>query len=260
MLSSMQKEAGCRFLKQTGPLYVETLKSSLEGWWIYWSDERCITNTDLCNPQEFDMDQVISYVKVVSPLNYLLFIVANERQSHAICCNSPAMKPVVCSFAPSSGCLLLCLCLSVLTMLLQNLWMPLDIPRDDATGRSPQEQGNVRTEFVLHCGFCSHKRTQINSTLRIRNTFLSQHCHCSPKSVTALFVHPKNLINYHSLTLAALFPDPGRALIWWGRWKVNININQYFVWSCPPLKCSSRSFQFDCKLNLDYNGHLFKLQ
>ncbi|TNN03959.1 hypothetical protein fugu_000988 [Takifugu bimaculatus] len=42
---------------------------------------------------------------------------------------------------PRSGCLLLCLCLSVLTMLLQNLWMPLDITRDDATGRSPQEQG-----------------------------------------------------------------------------------------------------------------------
>lgn len=147
--------------------YMESLKPSLQGLWIYWSDEKCITNTDLWNPQEFDTDQVISYVKVVSQLNYLHFIVANERQSHAICSIDPAMKPVACSFAPSSGCLLLCLCLSVLTMLLQNLWMPLDITRDDATGRSPQEQGNVRTEFVLHCGFVAtigHRSTQLWAT------------------------------------------------------------------------------------------------
>lgn len=170
---------------------MESLKPSLQGWWIYWSDERCITNTNLWNPQEFDMDQVISYVKVVSQLNYLHIIVANESQSHAICWGFPAMKPVACSFALSSGCLLLCLCVSVLTMLLQNLWMPLDITRDDATGRSPQEQGNVRTEFVLHRGFVFHKRTQINLTLSIRNTFLSQHCHCSPKSVMALFINLK---------------------------------------------------------------------
>lgn len=103
-------------------------------------------------------------VKVVSQLNYLHFIIANERQSHAICYSFPTLKPVARSFAPSSGCLLLCLCLSVLTMLLQNLWMPLDITRDDVTGRSPQEQGKVRTEFVLHCGFVAtrgHRSTQL---------------------------------------------------------------------------------------------------
>ncbi|CAG04334.1 unnamed protein product [Tetraodon nigroviridis] len=36
---------------------------------------------------------------------------------------------------PRSGCLLLCLGVSVLTMLLQNLWVPLDITRDEPTGR-----------------------------------------------------------------------------------------------------------------------------
>lgn len=46
-------------------------------------------------------------------------------------------------FSAPSGCLLLCLCLSVLTMLLQNLWMPPDITRDDPTGRSPEEEGKI---------------------------------------------------------------------------------------------------------------------
>ncbi|XP_076008187.1 alpha-1,6-mannosylglycoprotein 6-beta-N-acetylglucosaminyltransferase B-like [Genypterus blacodes] len=42
---------------------------------------------------------------------------------------------------PRSGCLVLCLCVSVLTMMLQNLWVPLEMSRDETAGRSPEEQG-----------------------------------------------------------------------------------------------------------------------
>ncbi|TNN42782.1 Alpha-1,6-mannosylglycoprotein 6-beta-N-acetylglucosaminyltransferase B [Liparis tanakae] len=42
---------------------------------------------------------------------------------------------------PPSGCLVLCLCLSVLTLLLQSLWVPLEMSRGGAAGRSPEEQG-----------------------------------------------------------------------------------------------------------------------
>ncbi|KAM4524009.1 alpha-1,6-mannosylglycoprotein 6-beta-N-acetylglucosaminyltransferase B-like [Odontesthes bonariensis] len=42
---------------------------------------------------------------------------------------------------PRSGCLVLCLCLSVVTLLLQSLWVPLEMSSDEATGRSPEEQG-----------------------------------------------------------------------------------------------------------------------
>ncbi|XP_028286205.1 alpha-1,6-mannosylglycoprotein 6-beta-N-acetylglucosaminyltransferase B-like [Parambassis ranga] len=42
---------------------------------------------------------------------------------------------------PRSGCLVLCLCLSVVTLLLQSLWVPLENPRDEPSGRSPEEQG-----------------------------------------------------------------------------------------------------------------------
>lgn len=50
-----------------------------------------------------------------------------------------------CSSVPSSGCLVLCLCLSVLTLLLQSLWVPLETPRDEAAGRSPEEHGTSHT-------------------------------------------------------------------------------------------------------------------
>ncbi|XP_074519713.1 alpha-1,6-mannosylglycoprotein 6-beta-N-acetylglucosaminyltransferase B-like isoform X2 [Halichoeres trimaculatus] len=40
-----------------------------------------------------------------------------------------------------SGCLVLCLCLSVLTLLLQSLWVPVEMTRGEAAGRSPEEQG-----------------------------------------------------------------------------------------------------------------------
>ncbi|KAM9837962.1 alpha-1,6-mannosylglycoprotein 6-beta-N-acetylglucosaminyltransferase B-like [Aulostomus maculatus] len=42
---------------------------------------------------------------------------------------------------PRSGCLVLCLGLSVFTLLLQSLWVPLEMTRDEPTGRSPEEQG-----------------------------------------------------------------------------------------------------------------------
>lgn len=42
---------------------------------------------------------------------------------------------------PRSGCLVLCLCLSVFTLLLQSLWVPLEMSRGGAAGRSPEEQG-----------------------------------------------------------------------------------------------------------------------
>lgn len=45
---------------------------------------------------------------------------------------------------PSSGCLVFCLCLSVLTLLLQGLWVPLEMSSDEPAGRSPEEQGNLR--------------------------------------------------------------------------------------------------------------------
>ncbi|XP_026172096.1 alpha-1,6-mannosylglycoprotein 6-beta-N-acetylglucosaminyltransferase B-like [Mastacembelus armatus] len=42
---------------------------------------------------------------------------------------------------PRSGCLVLCLCLSVLTLLLQSLWVPGEMTIDEPAGRSPEEQG-----------------------------------------------------------------------------------------------------------------------
>ncbi|XP_042253867.1 alpha-1,6-mannosylglycoprotein 6-beta-N-acetylglucosaminyltransferase B-like [Thunnus maccoyii] len=42
---------------------------------------------------------------------------------------------------PRSGCLVLCLCLSVFTLLLQSLWVPLEMTREEPAGRSPEEQG-----------------------------------------------------------------------------------------------------------------------
>ncbi|XP_060884626.1 alpha-1,6-mannosylglycoprotein 6-beta-N-acetylglucosaminyltransferase B-like [Labrus mixtus] len=42
---------------------------------------------------------------------------------------------------PRSGCLVLCLCLSVLTLLLQSLWVPTEMTSDEPAGRSPEEQG-----------------------------------------------------------------------------------------------------------------------
>ncbi|XP_047464381.1 alpha-1,6-mannosylglycoprotein 6-beta-N-acetylglucosaminyltransferase B-like [Mugil cephalus] len=42
---------------------------------------------------------------------------------------------------PRSGCLVLCLCLSVVTLLMQSLWVPLEGTRDEPAGRSPEEQG-----------------------------------------------------------------------------------------------------------------------
>ncbi|XP_042364188.1 alpha-1,6-mannosylglycoprotein 6-beta-N-acetylglucosaminyltransferase B-like [Plectropomus leopardus] len=42
---------------------------------------------------------------------------------------------------PRSGCLVLCLCLSAFTLLLQSLWVPLEMTRDEPAGRSPEEQG-----------------------------------------------------------------------------------------------------------------------
>lgn len=43
---------------------------------------------------------------------------------------------------PRSGCLLLCLCLSVLTLMLQSLWVPQETALDEPTGRSPDGQGH----------------------------------------------------------------------------------------------------------------------
>lgn len=105
-------------------------------------------------------------------------------------CNFPATEPVACSAAPPSGCLLLCLLLSVLTLLLQNLWMPPDITRDDATGRSPQEHGIVESVICWS----------------------------------------ENVIICHTLTLVALYADLRRVVIWWGRRKVNVHMNQCFDW------------------------------
>ncbi|XP_049419527.1 alpha-1,6-mannosylglycoprotein 6-beta-N-acetylglucosaminyltransferase B-like [Epinephelus fuscoguttatus] len=42
---------------------------------------------------------------------------------------------------PRSCCLVLCLCLSLSTLLLQSLWVPIEMTRDEPAGRSPEEQG-----------------------------------------------------------------------------------------------------------------------
>uniref|UniRef100_H2LSD8 alpha-1,6-mannosyl-glycoprotein 6-beta-N-acetylglucosaminyltransferase n=2 Tax=Oryzias latipes TaxID=8090 RepID=H2LSD8_ORYLA len=42
---------------------------------------------------------------------------------------------------PRSGCLVLCLCLSLITLLLQSLWVPLEMTQNEAAGRFPEEQG-----------------------------------------------------------------------------------------------------------------------
>lgn len=48
--------------------------------------------------------------------------------------------------APSSGCLVLCLCLSVFTLLLQTLWVPLETTLEEPAGRSPEERGKPMNE------------------------------------------------------------------------------------------------------------------
>ncbi|XP_070847125.1 alpha-1,6-mannosylglycoprotein 6-beta-N-acetylglucosaminyltransferase B-like [Chaetodon trifascialis] len=48
---------------------------------------------------------------------------------------------------PRSGCLVLCLCLSVVTLLLQSLWVPHEVTRDEPAGRSPEEQGQRSLGF-----------------------------------------------------------------------------------------------------------------
>ncbi|XP_040885175.1 alpha-1,6-mannosylglycoprotein 6-beta-N-acetylglucosaminyltransferase B-like [Toxotes jaculatrix] len=48
---------------------------------------------------------------------------------------------------PRSGCLVLCLCLSVFTLLLQSLWVPLEVTKDEPAGRSPEEQGQRALGF-----------------------------------------------------------------------------------------------------------------
>ncbi|XP_055006293.1 alpha-1,6-mannosylglycoprotein 6-beta-N-acetylglucosaminyltransferase B-like [Boleophthalmus pectinirostris] len=42
---------------------------------------------------------------------------------------------------PRSGCLLLCLCMSVLTLILQTFWVPLEMTPDEMTGRSLEGHG-----------------------------------------------------------------------------------------------------------------------
>lgn len=109
----------------------------------------------------------------VEQLTRLHFAVSNERQSPIFSWKLTVMKPAVCSFASPSGCLLLCLGLSVLTMLLQNLWMPLDITRDEPTGRSPEEQ-STHSHSLYHITdlwVCDQKMTKMNSTSSIRNLF-----------------------------------------------------------------------------------------
>ncbi|XP_041828923.1 alpha-1,6-mannosylglycoprotein 6-beta-N-acetylglucosaminyltransferase B-like isoform X2 [Melanotaenia boesemani] len=48
---------------------------------------------------------------------------------------------------PRSGCLVLCLCLSLITLLLQSLWVPLEMSGDEAAGKSPEEQGQHSVGF-----------------------------------------------------------------------------------------------------------------
>ncbi|KAM4624498.1 alpha-1,6-mannosylglycoprotein 6-beta-N-acetylglucosaminyltransferase B-like [Polymixia lowei] len=42
---------------------------------------------------------------------------------------------------PRSGCLVLCLCLSVVTLVLQSLWVPAEMSRAEPAGRLPEEEG-----------------------------------------------------------------------------------------------------------------------
>ncbi|CAB1443961.1 unnamed protein product [Pleuronectes platessa] len=53
-------------------------------------------------------------------------------------CKQRAMRVAL---RPRSGCLVLCLCLSALTLLLQSLWVPHEMTKDEPAGRSPEDQG-----------------------------------------------------------------------------------------------------------------------
>uniref|UniRef100_A0A3Q1IY38 alpha-1,6-mannosyl-glycoprotein 6-beta-N-acetylglucosaminyltransferase n=1 Tax=Anabas testudineus TaxID=64144 RepID=A0A3Q1IY38_ANATE len=48
---------------------------------------------------------------------------------------------------PRSGCLVLCLCLSVFTLLLQSLWVPIEMTKDESVGRSTEEQSQRGLDF-----------------------------------------------------------------------------------------------------------------
>ncbi|KAM3591924.1 uncharacterized protein V6R79_009561 [Siganus canaliculatus] len=86
--------------------------------WIYILHEQTVSNaqrvslTSVCNP--------CPHSKVEHP--------SELRAMHV-------------ALRPRSGCLVLCLCLSLCTLLLQSLWMPLEMSREEPAGRSPDEQG-----------------------------------------------------------------------------------------------------------------------
>lgn len=134
---------------------------------LYWSDEsqtefvcsHSVVLKPICGAQKSrhrPCHFTWTHLQVVEHLTSLYFTVSNERQSHVISWKFQGMKPAVCSSAPPSGCLLLCLGLSVLTMLLQNLWMPYDTTPDELTGRSPEEQGKMHTVVFTLQRVCWH--------------------------------------------------------------------------------------------------------
>lgn len=74
---------------------------------------------------------------------YLLCIISPDKKVPIV------TTPDVLCFLPFSGCLVVCLCLSVFTLLLQSLWVPPEITRDELTWRSPEEQGNKHMWIMM---------------------------------------------------------------------------------------------------------------
>ncbi|XP_024140082.1 alpha-1,6-mannosylglycoprotein 6-beta-N-acetylglucosaminyltransferase B isoform X2 [Oryzias melastigma] len=82
---------------------------------------------------------------------FLLASVCFANRSDGCCWVGTKTRPVTSrvvsvgtmrvALRPRSGCLVLCLCLSVITLLLQSLWVPLEMTQDEAAGRFPEEQG-----------------------------------------------------------------------------------------------------------------------
>lgn len=86
-------------------------------------------------------------------------------------CMSTYLFPCsILSCLPSSGCLAFCLCLSVLTLLLQSLWVPLEVTSDEPAGRSPEQHGNL--DFCWHERCCSGMKFQ--SRISVKESFCTQ--------------------------------------------------------------------------------------
>uniref|UniRef100_A0AAV2LI56 alpha-1,6-mannosyl-glycoprotein 6-beta-N-acetylglucosaminyltransferase n=1 Tax=Knipowitschia caucasica TaxID=637954 RepID=A0AAV2LI56_KNICA len=63
---------------------------------------------------------------------------------------------------PRSGCLLLCLCVSLLTLMLQSFWVPLEMARDEPGGRSPEGQSHGFRSLLLQLKDLNSRMKQLS--------------------------------------------------------------------------------------------------